>query len=460
MIPNKSFHLISLGCPKNRVDSEKILFTMTSAGFVYAEDPARADVLVVNTCAFIEPAVEESIDTVFDYRDENKKAFLVVTGCLPLRYKQDLKKALPEVDLFLTPDKIQNLPKLLQSYITGKKAASQASHSRCATETDRKYSSASASRILTTPGYAYLKIAEGCSRSCHYCTIPSIRGPLHSFDSDSLKSEATYLAAQGVRELILVAQDLTAYGLDRGKKKALVQLIRNLDKIENIKWIRLMYLYPDTIPSALPELIRESGKVLPYLDIPIQHISAKVLRAMGRPWKGDRMKRMINRLRKEIPGVVLRTTLMVGYPAEGEKEFRELRDFVASTEIEKVGVFTYSPEEGTSAFDMGDPICTELKKARAQEIRSIHSRFENKRNKSKIGKIEDALIEGVASETEFLLQARAWDQAPEIDGTLYITAGNAVAGEIHRVRITEYYGSDLFGEIIPSPSGITSLDPT
>ena len=347
---------------------------------------------------------------------------------------------------------------LLQSYITGKRTASQAP-GRCATETDRKYSSSSDSRILTTPGYAYLKIAEGCSRSCRYCTIPSIRGPLHSFDSDSLKEEATYLAAQGVRELILVAQDLTAYGLDRREKKALARLVRNLSMIENIKWIRLMYLYPDTIPSGLPELIQESGKVLPYLDIPIQHISAKVLKAMGRPWKGDRIKKMINRLRSEIPGLVLRTTLMVGYPAEGEKEFRELRDFVESTEIEKVGVFTYSPEEGTSAFELGDPICTDLKKARAQEIRSIHSRFENKRNRSKIGKIEDALIEGVASETEFLLQARTWDQAPEVDGTLYITAGNAMAGEIHKVRITDSYGSDLFGEIILLPSGIAALDP-
>jgi len=450
VIPNKSFHLISLGCPKNRVDSEKILFIMTSAGFVYAEDPAKAAILVVNTCAFIEPAVEESIDTIFDYRHENEKAFLVVTGCLPLRYKQNLKKILPEVNLFLPPDKIQDLPTLVQAYITGKRTASQAP-GRCATETDRKYSSSSDSRILTTPGYGYLKIAEGCSRSCRYCTIPSIRGPLHSFDSDSLKGEATYLASQGVRELILVAQDLTAYGLDKREKKALVRLVRNLSMIENIKWIRLMYLYPDTIPSGLPELIQESEKVLPYLDIPIQHISAKVLKAMGRPWKGDRIKRMINRLRSEIPGLVLRTTLMVGYPAEGEKEFRELRDFVESTEIERVGVFTYSPEEGTSAFEMGDPICTDLKQARAQEIRSIHSRFENKRNKSKIGKIEDALIEGVASETEFLLQARTWDQAPEVDGTLYINAGNAMAGEIHKVRITDSYGSDLFGEIIPLP---------
>jgi ribosomal protein S12 methylthiotransferase len=458
VIPNKSFHLISLGCPKNRVDSEKILFIMTSAGFAYVEDPAKAAVLVVNTCAFIEPAVEESIDTIFDYRHENKKAFLVVTGCLPLRYKQNLKKILPEVNLFLPPDQIQDLPMLVQSYITGKRTASQAP-GRCATETDRKYSSNSDSRILTTPGYAYLKIAEGCNRGCRYCTIPSIRGPLHSFDSDSLKEEATYLAAQGVRELVLVAQDLTAYGLDRREKKALVRLVKDLSMIENIEWIRLMYLYPDTIPSGLPELIQESGKVLPYLDIPIQHISSKVLKAMGRPWKGGRIKRMINRLRSEIPGLVLRTTLMVGYPAEGEKEFRELRDFVESAEIERVGVFTYSPEEGTSAFEMGDPICTDVKKARAQEIRSIHSRFENKRNKSKIGKIEGALIEGVASETEFLLQARTWDQAPEVDGTLYITAGNAMAGEIHKVRITDSYGSDLFGEIIPLPSGITALDP-
>ena len=447
MIPNNSFHLISLGCPKNRVDSEKILSVMSAAGFVYIEDPAAADVLLINTCAFIEQAVEESIDTILDCREENKKAFLVVAGCLPLRYRKSLEKALPEVNLFLTPDQIENLPSLVNSSLRGAKFASKATLNRRIPKSDREAGLVSSPRILTTSGYAYLKIAEGCSRGCRYCTIPSIRGPLRSFDPDALEKEAAYLAAQGVQELVLVAQALTAYGLDRGEKSGLLRLIGRLSVIENIKWIRLMYLHPDTIPRGLPKLIQESDKALPYLDIPIQHISAKVLRAMGRPWKGDRIKKLIDRLRIEIPGLVLRTTLMVGYPAEGEKEFLQLRDFVETTEIERVGVFTYSPEEGTPAFELGDPIPAEVKEARAAEISSIHARFEDKRNRARIGKIEDALIEGVSAETEFLLQGRTWDQAPEIDGILYITAGNAEAGRIHRVRITDCHGSDLFGEI-------------
>lgn len=447
MIPNNSFHLISLGCPKNRVDSEKILSVMSSAGFVYVEDIASADVMLINTCAFIEQAVEESIDTILDCREENKKAFLVVAGCLPLRYRKSLKKALPEVHLFLTPDQIENLPKELHRLLSREKSASKASQKRRIPKSDQEAEAVSSTRILTTSGYAYLKIAEGCSRSCRYCTIPSIRGSLHSFDPDALAKEAAYLSAQGAPELVLVAQDLTGYGFDRGEKSGLSRLIKKLGVIENIKWIRLMYLHPDTIPSGLPKLIQESDKVLPYLDIPIQHISSTVLRAMGRPWKGDRIRKLIDRLRKEIPGLVLRTTLMVGYPSEGEKEFRQLRDFVGTTEIERVGVFTYSPEEETSAFELGDPIPAEVKEARAAEISSIHARFEEKRNRARIGKIENALIEGVSTETEFLLQGRTWDQAPEIDGILYITAGNAEADRIHKVRITDFCGSDLFGEI-------------
>jgi ribosomal protein S12 methylthiotransferase len=447
VIPNNSFHLISLGCPKNRVDAEKILYVMSTAGFVYVEDPNAADVLLVNTCAFIEQAVEESIDTILDCREENKKAFLVAAGCLPLRYRESLEKALPEVNLFLTPNQIENLPSLLNSSLHRRKSASKATRELRAAKSDLIAGPVSCARILTTPGYAYLKIAEGCSRSCRYCAIPSIRGSFHSFDADALEKEAFHLAAQGAQELALVAQDLTRYGFDRGEKSGLLRLIKRLDAIERIKWIRLMYLHPATIPRGLPKLIQESDKALPYLDIPIQHVSATVLRAMGRPWKGDRIRKLIDRLRREIPGLVLRTTLMVGYPAEGEKEFRQLRDFVKETEIERVGVFTYSPEEGTPAFELGDPIPAEVKEARAAEISSIHARFEYKRNRAKIGKIENALIEGVSSETEFLLQGRTWDQAPEIDGVLYITAGNAQLGRIHKVRITDCYGSDLFGQI-------------
>jgi ribosomal protein S12 methylthiotransferase len=446
---NKFFNLVSLGCPKNRVDSERILSVMAEAGFVYTDDPAAAGTIVINTCAFIEPAVDESIDTILDHR-EHKDAFLVVAGCMPLRYQESLREPLPEVDLFLTPDKIADLPRILKAALH--RAEETGVSSACETTAPQSQLSETLSmrpgRILTTAGYAYLKIAEGCPRLCRYCTIPAIRGPLRSVDTSELEQEAIFLASAGVRELVLVAQDLTSYGVERKEKGALIKLLERLRNVDGIRWIRLMYLYPDAIPRGLGRLINESENILPYLDIPFQHVSAKVLKAMGRPWKGDRIRKLIERLRQEVPGLVLRTTFMVGYPAEGDNEFLELRDFVESFGIEHVGVFTYSPEEGTPAAALGDPVPTDEKEARADLIRGIHSQFTDKRNQRRIGKVEQGLVEGVSDESDLLLQGRMWDQAPEVDGVLYITAGKATAGEIHSVRITGSHGPDLFGEVV------------
>jgi ribosomal protein S12 methylthiotransferase len=443
--PNKLFHLISLGCAKNRVDSERILSVLVSAGFVYTDDPSEAGLIVVNTCSFIEPAVDESIDVILDSRAENPSAFIVAAGCLPLRYRKDLTEALPEADLCLTPDRIEDLPGLIRSVShETRRSLGSRDRSPSAGIADRSF----APRVLTTLGYAYLKISEGCSRRCRYCTIPSIRGSMRSAQPDELEAEAAFLASQGVRELVLVAQDLTGYGVDLDLRGALVALLERIRRIRGLSWIRLMYLYPNAIPRGLPRLIRESENVLPYLDIPIQHISDKVLRAMGRPWKGDRVRKLVERLRKEIPGLVIRTTVMVGYPAEGEEEFSELRDFLSSYDIERVGVFAYSPEEGTPAFELGDPVPQLVKQDRADEIRSMHLQATEKRNHARIGSVEDALVEGISPDTEFLLQGRTWDQAPEIDGVLYITAGDATAGEIQKIRITDAHAADLFGEIV------------
>ncbi len=438
MANNILFNLVSLGCPKNRVDAERILSVMTAAGFVYTEEISQAQVIIVNTCAFIEAAVEESINSILDYRMQNRNAYLVVAGCLPLRYREELAKELTEVDLFITPEMIGDLVKFLNASFEGRAAQRGASRS------------SAQDRILTTPGYAYLKIAEGCSRACRYCTIPSIRGPLRSADVREIEQEATAIAARGVRELVLVAQDLTSYGADRREKGALVGLLKRLETIKGIRWIRLMYLHPGSVPRDLPVLIKDSEKILPYLDIPFQHISDTVLRSMGRPWKGDKIRTLVQRLRAQIDNLVLRTTLMVGYPTEGEKEFKELRDFVSSAQIEHVGVFAYSPEEGTRAWSLGDPVPQEAKEARAAEIRAVHAKFVTNRNRGRVGRVEECLVEGVSEESELLLQGRCWDQAPEIDGTLYITAGTAVAGEIHRVKLTDAYEFDLFGEIVDS----------
>jgi ribosomal protein S12 methylthiotransferase len=422
---------------------------MADAGFVYTGDPTAAGIIIINTCAFIEPAVDESIDTILDYR-EHKDAFLVVAGCMPLRYQESLREPLPEVDLFLTPDKIADLPRILEAALhraedTGVSPMSKRTASRSQRS---ETSNMRPGRMLTTAGYAYLKISEGCPRLCRYCTIPSIRGPLRSVDPSELEQEAIFLASTGVRELVLVAQDLTSYGVEAGEKGALIRLLERLRNVEGIRWIRLMYLYPDAIPRGLGRLINDSENIVPYLDIPFQHVSANVLKAMGRPWKGDRIRKLIERLRQEVASLVLRTTFMVGYPAEGDKEFLELRDFVESFGIEHVGVFTYSPEEGTPAAALGDPVPADVKEARADLIRGIHSKFTDKRNQGRIGTVEQGLVEGVSDESDLLLQGRMWDQAPEVDGLLYITAGKATAGDIHDIRITGSHGPDLFGEIV------------
>jgi ribosomal protein S12 methylthiotransferase len=435
---NSYFNLVSLGCPKNRVDAERILAVMSRAGFVFTDTPAEADVIIINTCAFIEAAVDESVDTILDHIADNPRARIVVSGCLPLRYRESLREVLPEVTLFLTPDRIAALPGLLKT--PSRRRASQAPPS---------IPLAADGRILTTPGYAYLKIAEGCSRACRYCTIPSIRGSLRSEDPVGLEEEASALVAMGARELVLVAQDLTAYGHDRGEMRGLVTLLKRLDQLPGLAWIRLLYLHPNGIPTDLGRVINESPRILPYLDIPFQHVSEKVLRAMGRPWKKDHLRRLVDRLRDQIANLVLRTTLMVGYPAEGEKEFEELRDFVQEMLIERVGVFAYSPEEGTRSWNLGDPVPPDVKEERAAEIRAIHLRFMVERNRQRIGSVEECLVEGFSTESDLLLQGRCWDQAPDIDGVLYITAGEATAGELHRVKITEAHEWDLFGEIEP-----------
>ena len=265
--------------------------------------------------------------------------------------------------------------------------------------------------------------------------------------SKTLLREAKELADLGIREIILVAQDLTSYGRDLGLKNGLVQLLEKLEKVSGVDWIRLMYLYPSGIKDDLIDLIRNSQKILPYLDVPIQHISDNVLQSMGRPWRGAQIKKLIDSMRSKIPNIAIRTTVMVGFPSETESDFEELKNFISEFELDHVGVFTYSSEEGTSAEKLGDPIPKRVKNARARALRSIHSMFIKKKNKKRIGKTEAAIVEGFSEETELLLQGRVWDQAPEIDGKLYITAGNAAVGDIKNVLITKAHGMDLFGEI-------------
>ncbi len=457
------FHIISLGCPKNRVDTERIMAVMQAAGHRYTAHPERAAVLVVNTCAFVQPAVEESIEAIFDLRHENPDALLVVAGCLPLRYGDELTDALAEADLFARPEDIPDLPALVA-------AQQRAGEAADATRTPPGHGSrlpagygdapspagpavSFAPRVLTTPGFGYLKIAEGCSRRCHYCTIPAIRGPLRSASPDDLARETELLCSQGIRELILVAQDVTAYGTDRARGGNLVDLLRLLDKVADVPWIRLMYLHPAGIPKELPDIINASNKILPYLDIPLQHVSQRVLRAMGRPGNRAAFARLLEWLRKEIPGLVLRTTLMVGHPGEGEEEFRGLLEFVQEHRIDRLGAFAYSPEEGTRSASHAAQVPEEVREERLIELMELHGSAQTAWSRERIGSEELCLVQGFSEETELLLHARAWDQAPEVDGAVYITDGVGRVGELELVRFTDSYGPDLFGAIVSSGHG-------
>jgi len=461
---DKKFTLVSLGCPKNRVDSERILYAMAKHGFVFTNDASKTDIVIINTCAFIQTAIEESIAVIMELRAEAPRSRLVVAGCLPLRFRDDLAKALSEADLFVTPSQIPHLPAMLgeDRQTTIKSARRKKKTQSSVINTTLRLSSFqeaqesrvpgaaredSPGRVITTPGYAYLKIADGCNRLCRYCTIPKIRGRFRSEPLDALVEESRCLAEMGVKEIILVAQDTVRYGRDISMKNGLLSLVQAIAEIRGIQWMRLMYLHPHGIPSNLPQLVNECDKLLPYLDIPFQHVAEKVLRAMGRPWKPDYIRKLVDSLRAKIPGLVLRTTFMVGFPGEGETEFQALRDFAELYSIEHFGVFEYSPEEDTKSLALGDPVPLAVKKQRADELRTLHLASAAKRNRARVGNTEKALVHGVSYETNYLLEARLWDQAPEVDGILYITDGVAGQGEIHDVLITDAYETDFFGAI-------------
>ncbi len=350
-------------------------------------------------------------------------------------------------DNILDPAGIASLPDLIAAAAEARAGSSAAPSRGIPAQVHVRVPESVPGRAVSTSGYAYLKVAEGCSRRCTYCTIPDIRGPLRSMDPDGLLREVESLAGKGVREIVLVAQDVTAFAADRGDKDGLVSLLGRMEKVSGIDWIRLMYLHPAGITPELLVSIRSSEKILSYLDVPFQHVSERVLKAMGRPWRDDPVRRLVEMLRAEIPDLILRTTFIVGFPGETLREFEELRTFVTGAGIEHVGVFEYSAEDGTAASRFGDPVPEDEKRARADEIRAIHSRFSHKWHRARVGGTEEVLVEGYSGETDLLLQGRARHQAPEVDGVTYITAGICAPGEIRVVRITDSHGPDLFGEI-------------
>ena len=432
--------LISLGCAKNLVDSEHMLALLRAAGWEVTEDMAEADVGVVNTCGFIEAAKSEAIETILDvaqYKQTGKMKGLVVTGCLVQRYAEEMKTELPEIDALCGTGSYENIVDAAAAALGGHKAAYMADMASAALEGDRSR--------LTPPYTAYFKIAEGCSNRCGYCIIPKLRGPYRSRGMDALLAEAQALSDAGVKELIVIAQDITKYGMDLPEHKRLLpELLRRLCEMD-FHWVRLHYLYPDQITDELIDVIASEPKIVKYLDIPLQHVSKRILRAMHRPGDGAEFAALIENLRARIPGLVLRTSLIVGLPGETEEEFAELCTFLQETQIERVGVFEFSPEEGTEAAELPDQIDTETKANRRLIVEELQSGVLDDYNTSRHGEVMDVLCEGWDDEQQ-LWFGRTYADSVEVDGHVYFQSdAEPQAGEFVPVLITESLGPDLLG---------------
>ncbi|WP_420208063.1 30S ribosomal protein S12 methylthiotransferase RimO [Candidatus Electronema sp. JC] len=440
----KRLHLTSLGCAKNLVDSELMLGSLELSGWRAVEDPAEAELLLVNTCGFIRPAVEEAVDEILrlaECKQADPAKKLVVTGCLVQRYGKDLQNELPEVDLFVGIDDQQRLPELI-SELTGGEGGRLILHQpSCGL-----ISSAMPRRLSTPPFRSWLKITEGCDNRCTYCMIPAIRGKLRSRPAADLVIEARALEQAGVKELSLIAQDLTAYGSDLGS--SLPVLLRQLLQETEIPWLRLLYLYPASVTDELLDLMAEQPRILPYLDIPFQHVSSAVLQRMNRRYGSKELDRLIARISRRVPDCALRTTLMVGFPGETEDDVQELLDCLQSWQLDHVGVFPYEDEEGAPAAEFQPKVPDEVKQERFARVMELQAQISQQRLRRLVGREEDVLVEGVSQETELLLEGRTRFQAPEIDGCVYINEGEASPGDIVRVRIAEAHIYDLVGGII------------
>jgi ribosomal protein S12 methylthiotransferase len=435
-------YMHTLGCPKNRVDSEVMLGTLAEAGYRLVQDPATAEVIVVNTCGFIESAKEESVEAIVELAEMKRAGRckkLVVTGCLVQRHADDLARELPEVDHFLGTGAYQDVARIV----------SDAQAKRLVVPDPDFVHSAASPRVNSLPSHtAYLKISEGCDNACAFCIIPKLRGPQRSRPIDDVLAEAAALAAQGTVELSLVAQDLTAYGYDLAGKVRLHHLLPELAKVDGIRWIRLHYAYPRDVPDALIDAIASEPKIVKYLDMPLQHSSDRLLRAMKRGRDSVFLRELLARLRARIPDLALRTSLIVGLPGETEDDFEDLVRFVEEQRFERLGVFEFSPEEGTPAAEMSAQVPDEVKRARFAQVMGIQQGISRDHQQAMIGRKLEVLVEGRAEETEHLLAGRHAQQAPEIDGITYVNDGVAYPGEIVTLEITDAAEYDLVGKVV------------
>jgi ribosomal protein S12 methylthiotransferase len=441
----ESVHLISLGCPKNTADSELMLGALVRAGFEVTMDPQQAQVLLVNTCAFIEPAKKESIDAILGAAEVKKNGAgkrLVVAGCLSQRYGSELREQFPEVDIFVGTGNFLDLPELLRR--------SERPELRPIPYTGAAHllPSAEAPRIRTgDPFSAYLKVSEGCDHRCAFCIIPRIRGRHESRPLEDVVQEAMRLAASGVREINLIAQDLTAYGRDLKPRASLAALLRRLAPIDGIRWIRLLYCYPNFVTDELLAAIASLEKVVNYIDMPLQHADDAMLRAMKRERSADALRRLLERVRAAIPGVALRTSFIVGFPGETDAAFAALVDFVREQKFDRVGVFTYSREENTAAYGLADQVSEGVKRRRRAELMEVAAEISLEKNRGLVGREIEVMVEGAAPGRATRLRARTSAQAPEIDG-MVLLSGEAEPGEIVRARIERATTYDLHGRIL------------
>ena len=441
---NKKILFISLGCDKNLVDSEVMLGILSDRGFEMTDTEDDADIIIINTCCFINDAKEESINTILEMAEYKKTGpckALIVTGCLAQRYKQEIVDEIPEVNAVIGTSKYDEIFDAVDQALKG-------SHFLDVDDLDR-LPSVPGKRILTTGGhYAHLKIAEGCDKHCTYCIIPKIRGNYRSVPMEQLLAEAASLAEQGVKELILVAQETTLYGVDLYGKKSLHILLKELAKIKGIRWIRILYCYPEEIYPELIETIKNEKKVCHYLDMPIQHASDAILKRMGRRTTKAQLKETVSLLRKEIPDIVLRTTLIAGFPGETQEQHEELMEFVDEMEFERLGVFAYSPEENTPAASMPDQIPEEIKEERRDAILELQQEIAFDKAADMVGRTLYAMIEGkVADEPAYV--ARTYADSPDIDGYVFVNTGEVLmSGDFVKVKITGSAEYDLIGELV------------
>ncbi|MCI8586761.1 MAG: 30S ribosomal protein S12 methylthiotransferase RimO [Lachnospiraceae bacterium] len=439
----KTIMFVSLGCDKNLVDSEVMLGLLSEKGYGFTDEEAEADVIIVNTCCFIGDAKEESVNTILqmaEWKKEGKLKALIVTGCLAERYRQEILEEIPEVDAVLGTTAYDQIVNVMEEALGGKQLLECRDLNRLVLSDAR--------RILTTGGhYAHLKIAEGCDKHCTYCIIPKLRGGYRSVPMERLLKEAQELADQGVKELILVAQETTRYGVDLYGKKSLHRLLKELCKIKGIRWIRVQYCYPEEIYGELIETIKEESKICRYLDLPIQHASDPILKRMGRRTRSQDLREIIGTLRREIPDICLRTTLISGFPGETKEDHEELLAFVDEMEFDRLGVFAYSPEEGTKAADMEGQIPEEEKEERREEIMELQQEISFDKAQEMIGKELWCMVEGkVADESAYV--ARTYKDAPDVDGYLFIqTVRELMSGDFVKVRVTGAEEYDLIGEI-------------